>query len=165
MELTHLDASGAARMVDVAAKEVTHRVAVAEAVVTMKPETLELILSGKQAKGDVLAVARVAGIMAAKRTGELIPLCHPLGLDAVTVDLVPEPPGRIRITARVAVTARTGVEMEAMTAVSLAGLTIYDMCKAVDRDMCVSDIRLIEKSGGRSGHYRRAPAEPSSPSA
>jgi cyclic pyranopterin monophosphate synthase len=162
VELTHLDANGAARMVDVAAKEVTHRVAVAEAVVTMRPETLELILGGKQAKGDVLAVARVAGIMAAKRTGELIPLCHPLGLDAVTVDLVPEPPSRLRITARVAVTARTGVEMEAMTAVSLAGLTVYDMCKAVDRDMCVSDIRLIEKSGGRSGHYRRASAEPPS---
>jgi cyclic pyranopterin phosphate synthase len=156
VELTHLDATGAARMVDVAAKDITCRVATAEGTVTMKPETLDAIITGTQPKGDVLAVARVAGIMAAKRTGELIPLCHPLGLDAVAVNFTPEPPGRVRISATVTVTARTGVEMEALTAVSVAALTVYDMCKAVDKGMTITGVCLAEKSGGRSGHYRRA---------
>jgi cyclic pyranopterin monophosphate synthase len=156
VELTHLDATGAARMVDVAAKDITYRVATAEGAVTMKPETLDAIITGTQPKGDVLAVARVAGIMAAKRTGELIPLCHPLGLDAVTVNFAPEPPDRVRISATVTVTARTGVEMEALTAVSVAALTVYDMCKAVDKGMTITGVCLVEKSGGRSGHYRRA---------
>lgn len=156
--LTHLDSAGRARMVDVGAKPVTHRVAVASGTVTMKPETLDLITSGQVAKGDVLASARIAGIMAAKKTGELIPLCHPLGLDSVTVELEPAGPGVLGITATASVTGRTGVEMEALTAVSVAALTVYDMCKAADRDMVVGDIRLEAKSGGRSGDYRRQPS-------
>jgi cyclic pyranopterin monophosphate synthase len=154
-DLTHLDQAGRARMVDVGAKPVTDRYAVASGAVVMKPETLELITSGRNAKGDVLAAARIAGIMAAKRTGDLIPLCHPIGLDSVTVTLEPSATGVLAITARVAVSSRTGVEMEALTAVSMAALTVYDMCKAVDRDMTITDIRLEEKAGGRSGHYRR----------
>ncbi len=154
-DLTHLDQAGRARMVDVGAKPVTDRYAVASGAVVMKPETLELITSGKAAKGDVLAAARIAGIMAAKRTGDLIPLCHPIGLDSVTVTLEPSAVGVLAITARVAVSSRTGVEMEALTAVSMAALTVYDMCKAVDRGMTITDIRLEEKAGGRSGHYRR----------
>lgn len=154
-DLTHLDQAGRARMVDVGAKPVTDRYAVASGAVVMKPETLELITSGRNAKGDVLAAARIAGIMAAKRTGDLIPLCHPIGLDSVTVTLEPSADGVLTITARVAVSSRTGVEMEALTAVSMAALTVYDMCKAVDRDMTITDIRLEEKAGGRSGHYRR----------
>ncbi len=152
--LTHLNERGEAHMVDVADKEVTNRVAVAEGFVSMDAETLQLIEEGDAKKGDVLATARLAGIMAAKRTHELIPLCHPLALSQVTVDfeLSSEPVG-IRVTARVKVSGQTGVEMEAMTAVSVACLTIYDMVKAVDRGMSFSGIRLVEKSGGRSGHY------------
>nr|CTQ95791.1 Molybdenum cofactor biosynthesis protein MoaC [Kibdelosporangium sp. MJ126-NF4] len=156
--LTHLDSAGRARMVDVGEKPVTHRVAVASGTVSMKPETLELITSGGIAKGDVLAAARIAGIMAAKKTGELIPLCHPLGLDSVTVELAPAGPGILGITATTSVTGKTGVEMEALTAVSVAALTVYDMCKAADKEMVVGDIRLEAKSGGRSGDYRRQPS-------
>lgn len=152
--LTHLNERGEAHMVDVADKDVTERIAVAEGFVSMEAETLQLIEEGDAKKGDVLATARLAGIMAAKRTHELIPLCHPLALSQVTVDFEPttEPAG-IRVTARVKVSGQTGVEMEAMTAVSVACLTIYDMVKAVDRGMSFSGIRLLEKSGGRSGHY------------
>jgi cyclic pyranopterin phosphate synthase len=154
--LSHLNEAGEARMVDVGAKAVTMRSAVAEGFVAMAPETLELILQGEASKGDVLATARIAGIMAAKRTHELIPLCHPLALTQVTVDFVPsrEPAG-IRVEATAKVEAKTGVEMEALTAVAVACLTIYDMCKAVDRAMVFSGIRLIEKTGGRSGNFRR----------
>jgi cyclic pyranopterin phosphate synthase len=155
--LSHLDESGAARMVDVSAKDVTRREALATGCVVMAPATLELITHGQAAKGDVLAAARIAGIMAAKRTGELIPLCHPLGLENVTVTLTPAPPDRLVISARSVVTARTGIEMEALTAVAVAALTVYDMCKAVDRAMQITDIRLEEKTGGRSGHYQRDP--------
>lgn len=153
--LSHLNDKGEARMVDVSAKVVTERVAVAEGFVAMAPATLDLILDGKVEKGDVLATARIAGIMAAKRTSELIPLCHPLPLTQVTVDFEPsrEPSG-IRVEARAKVEAKTGVEMEALTAVSVACLTIYDMCKAADRAMSFSNIRLIEKTGGRSGDFR-----------
>jgi cyclic pyranopterin phosphate synthase len=155
LELTHLDETGAARMVDVSSKDVTHREALATGCVVMAPATLDLIVRGRAAKGDVLAAARIAGIMAAKRTGDLIPLCHPLGLESVTVTLSPSPPDRLVIAARSIVDGRTGVEMEALTAVAVAALTVYDMCKAVDRSMEITDIRLEEKSGGRSGHYRR----------
>jgi cyclic pyranopterin phosphate synthase len=153
-ELTHFDGQGRAVMVDVGAKAVTSRRAVAAGRVTMKPETLARIRDGAAAKGDVLGVARLAGIMAAKRTAELIPLCHPLGLDSVTIDFsLDEAASAVEIRAVCAVTGRTGVEMEAMTAVSIAGLTIYDMCKAVDRGMVIGEIRLIEKSGGKSGDW------------
>jgi len=153
-KLTHLDEKGDARMVDVSTKEITQRTATAKASVTMKPETLALIMEGGVKKGDVLATARIAGIMAAKRTSELIPLCHPLSLDAVKVDLqcVPES-NSIEITALCRITARTGVEMEALTAASIAALTIYDMCKAVDRGMRISDIRVVHKVGGKSGEF------------
>ncbi len=152
--LTHLNERGEAHMVDVADKDVTARIAVAEGFVSMQAETLALIEEGDAKKGDVLATARLAGIMAAKRTHELIPLCHPLALSQVRVDFEPsKDPAGIRVTARVKVTGQTGVEMEAMTAVSIACLTIYDMVKAVDRGMSFSGIRLLEKSGGRSGHY------------
>jgi len=142
-------------MVDVGDKEETRRTAIAEGAVTMAPETLALILSGNAKKGDVLATARIAGIMAAKKTHELVPLCHPLMLDKVTVDIVADEalPG-LRVTALARVTGRTGVEMEALTAVSVACLTIYDMAKAVDRGMTIGAIRLVEKSGGRSGDWR-----------
>ncbi|SMD24227.1 cyclic pyranopterin phosphate synthase [Kibdelosporangium aridum] len=156
--LTHLDSAGRARMVDVGEKPVTHRVAVASGAVHMKPSTLELITGGKIAKGDVFATARIAGIMAAKKTGELIPLCHPLGIDSVSVELKPSGPGTLAITATVSVTGKTGVEMEALTAVSVAALTVYDMCKAADKDMVIGDVRLEAKSGGRSGDYRRQPS-------
>lgn len=154
--LSHLDDKGDARMVDVSAKTVTSRVAVAEGVVTMAKDTLDLILGGGVPKGDVIATARIAGIMAAKRTAELIPLCHPLPLTQVTLDFAPcgEPLG-IRVEATAKVEGKTGVEMEALTAVSVACLTIYDMCKAVDRVMTFTGIRLIEKRGGRSGEFRR----------
>jgi cyclic pyranopterin phosphate synthase len=155
-DLTHFDDRGASRMVDVSSKEVTHRVARASGLVRMEPATLALILDKRLAKGDVFEVARLAGILAAKRTGELIPLCHPLGLDAVAVSLAAEDPGTVRIEATVQVRARTGVEMEALTAVSVAALTVYDMCKSVDRGMVIDQVRLEEKSGGRSGAYRRA---------
>ena len=144
-------------MVDVSAKGVTAREAVARGEVTMRPATLAAIAAGTMPKGDVLAVARLAGVMAAKRTSDLIPLCHPLPLSHVAVDLVPDPAGsRVRIEGRVRVEARTGVEMEALTAVAVAGLTLYDMCKAIDRDMAIGAIRLVEKRGGRSGVYRRS---------
>jgi cyclic pyranopterin phosphate synthase len=156
-EFTHFDERGQARMVDVGEKEVTHREALARGQVRMKPETLNLILTGKATKGDVLGVARIAAIMAAKKTSSLIPLAHPLPLVSVTVDFVPDSARSvIEIEAKVKVDARTGVEMEALTAVAVAGLTIYDMCKAVDREMVISEIRLLEKSGGRSGHFVRA---------
>ena len=157
-DLTHLDESGRARMVDVGEKPVTNRRAVASGEVRMRPATLTLLTDGDLPKGDALAVARVAGIMAAKKTGELIPLCHPLGVDSVVVDLSPSGPDTLRIVATVSVTGRTGVEMEALTAVSVAALTVYDMCKAVDREMTIGQIQLDEKSGGRSGDYRRQPS-------
>ncbi|HEX4410584.1 MAG TPA: cyclic pyranopterin monophosphate synthase MoaC [Xanthobacteraceae bacterium] len=153
--LTHLTSRGTARMVDVSAKPVTEREATAEGRVVMQKKTLDLVRKGDAKKGDVLGTARIAGIQAAKRTHELIPLCHPLAISQVAVDLTPDTklPG-IRVTARVKVAGQTGVEMEALTAVSVACLTVYDMVKAVDRDMHIEGIRLIEKSGGRSGHYR-----------
>jgi cyclic pyranopterin phosphate synthase len=153
--LSHLARSGEARMVDVSAKPATERVAVAEARVIMTPQTLELVLEGNAKKGDVLGAARIAGIMAAKKTHELIPLCHPLPLSRIAVDIEPDrrlPGFAVRATAKV--TGQTGVEMEALTAVSVACLTIYDMVKAVERGMRIEGIRLIEKSGGRSGRYR-----------
>ena len=156
--LTHLDESGAANMVDVAEKPVTERIAVAEGAVIMAPATLAMIRAGDAKKGDVIGTARIAGIMAAKRTHELIPLCHAIALSAITIDIEPDDalPGlRVRATAKVA--DRTGVEMEALTAVALACLTIYDMAKAADRGMEVTAIRLVEKRGGRSGTWRRAP--------
>ena len=151
--LTHFDERGAARMVDVSDKPVTARRAVARGAVTMAPGTLALIESGA-AKGDVLGVARIAGIMAAKRTSDLVPLCHPLALSKVAVDLAADPAAsRVEIEATVATTGPTGVEMEALTAASVAALTIYDMCKAIDRGMVVTDLRLLRKSGGKSGDY------------
>ncbi|HLY38647.1 MAG TPA: cyclic pyranopterin monophosphate synthase MoaC [Candidatus Binatia bacterium] len=154
--LTHLDRRGRARMVDVSAKDVTRREAVARGEVAMRSETLARIAAGALPKGDVLAVARLAGIMAAKRTADLIPLCHPLPLSHVDVELTPDGArGCVSIEARVAVEARTGVEMEALTAVAVAGLTLYDMCKAVDREMTIGAIRLVRKSGGRSGTFVR----------
>ncbi|MCB9937455.1 MAG: cyclic pyranopterin monophosphate synthase MoaC [Planctomycetaceae bacterium] len=154
-ELSHFDKDGASQMVDVSQKTVTDRVARASGRISMAAETLRLIRDRRLAKGDVLEVARLAGIMAAKRTGDLIPLCHPLGLDAVSIAFEFPDDRSIEIEATVRVTARTGVEMEALTAVSVAGLTIYDMCKAVDREMVIEQIRLEEKSGGRSGHFLR----------
>jgi indole-3-glycerol phosphate synthase len=157
-EFTHLDARGRAHMVDVSAKDETHRLAIAGARVVMRPETLERIRAGDVAKGDVLATARLAGIMAAKRTAELIPLCHPLGLTSVEVDLACVPENNaVEITATCRVRGRTGVEMEALTAASVAALTIYDMCKAVDRGMVVTDLRLLRKSGGKSGDWEAKP--------
>lgn len=153
-DLTHFDEHGASRMVDVGAKEITHRMARAESFVVMQPETLQLIIDRRVAKGDVLEVARLAGIMATKRTADLIPLCHPLGIDGVDVDLQPVDATTVRIEATVRVHGRTGVEMEALTAVSVAALTIYDMCKAVDRGMTLGPTRLLEKSGGKSGHFK-----------
>lgn len=152
-KLTHFDEEGRARMVDVGAKPATGRTATAKGAVVMAPETLTMIVEGRAKKGDVLAVARLAGIMAAKRTAELIPLCHPLMLSNVTVDLVPAPPDRVEIEATVKLTGRTGVEMEALTAVSVAALTVYDMVKAVDRTMRIAEVRLTHKAGGKSGEY------------
>lgn len=152
--LSHLDASGAARMVDVSAKAETARVATAEAMVRMKPETLALIQSGGMPKGDVIAAARIAGIMASKRTPNLIPLCHPLPITGATVEIVASGTDRLRITATVKTTGKTGVEMEALTAASVAALTVYDMCKAVEKGMVIESIRLLEKSGGKSGDWR-----------
>jgi cyclic pyranopterin phosphate synthase len=153
--LTHVDAKGRARMVDVGAKQTTRREAVAEAFLRMRPATLRLITSGKSKKGDVLAVARLAGIQAAKRTDELIPLCHAIPLSSVGVDFEEAGSGRLRIVASAACTGQTGVEMEALCAAALAALTVYDMVKAVDRGMAVERVRLIEKKGGRSGHWKR----------
>ena len=154
MGLTHIDEKGAARMVDVGHKEATKRRALARGRVALAPETLAAIKEGQSKKGDVLGVARVAGIMAAKRTPDLVPLCHPLPLSSVRVDLTIQEDG-VLIEAEVATTAPTGVEMEAMTAVSVAALTVYDMIKAVQRDAVIGDIYLVEKSGGKSGEYRR----------
>jgi cyclic pyranopterin monophosphate synthase len=153
--LSHFDESGASRMVDVGGKPVTLRMARAEAVVLMQPETLKLIEDRRLAKGDVFEVARLAGIMAAKRTPELIPLCHSLGLDSASVDFEILDQSHLRIEASVRVQGRTGVEMEAMTAVSIAALTVYDMVKAVDRGLEIGPVRLLEKSGGKSGHFVR----------
>jgi cyclic pyranopterin phosphate synthase len=152
---THFDSEGASRMVDVSAKDVTTRKALASGLVRMSPSTLTLILEHRVAKGDVFAVARLAGIMAAKRTGELIPLCHPLGIDGVTLSFEPLDESTVKVQSEVTVHGRTGVEMEALTAVSVAALTIYDMCKAVDRGIVIDQVRLEAKSGGRSGDFRR----------
>ncbi len=152
--LTHLDETGTARMVDVSDKDVTERTATAEGLVRMRAETLDLIVKGEAKKGDVLGVARIAGIMAAKRTHDLIPLCHPLALSRVSVDLEPMPAeNAVRVVATAKVTGRTGVEMEALTAVSVACLTVYDMVKAVDRGIEITGIRLTAKAGGRSGDW------------
>jgi cyclic pyranopterin phosphate synthase len=153
--LTHLDDTGAARMVDVSAKPDTHREAIATGRITMSPDAAAAIRNAKVAKGDVLAVARVAGIMAAKRTGDLIPLCHPLPITSVSIDLATDDSG-VTVTATVTTTGKTGVEMEAMTAVSVALLTIYDMAKAIDRGMTIGAIRLLSKKGGKSGEWRAA---------
>lgn len=153
-QLTHLDEHGSAHMVDVADKPVTHRRATAEAVVRMQPETLAMIVEGRAPKGDVFAVARIAGIQAAKRTSDLIPLCHPLPITHASVELDPCD-AAVRITAVVETDAKTGIEMEALTAASVAALALYDMCKAVDRGMTIDAVRLLEKSGGASGHYTR----------
>jgi cyclic pyranopterin phosphate synthase len=157
-KLSHLSGSGDARMVDVTAKPVTERIAIAEGKVVMRRQTLDIVRKGDAKKGDVLGAARIAGIMAGKRTHELIPLCHPLAVSQIEVELAPDAklPG-IKVTARVKVAGQTGVEMEALTAVSVACLTVYDMVKAVDRGMRIEGIRLIEKRGGRSGHYRAQP--------
>lgn len=154
-ELTHFDERGASRMVDVSAKPVTLRSATASGLVVMQPETLSLILDRGLDKGDVIEVARLAGILAAKKTGDLIPLCHPIGLDGVTLDFEPTDARTLKITATTRVTGRTGVEMEALTAVTVAALTVYDMCKAIDRAMVIDQVQLIAKSGGRSGDFRR----------
>lgn len=154
-EFSHFDASGASRMVDVGAKAVSRRMARASGVVRMSDGTAAAVRDKKTSKGDVLEVARLAGIMAAKRTSELIPLCHPLPLEAMTIDFAFEGDTQLRIQATVQVEAKTGVEMEALTAVSVAALTVYDMCKGVDRGMTIGPIQLEEKSGGRSGHWRR----------
>src|SRR5579883_2153256 len=151
--LTHIDRGGSARMVDVSPKPATERVAVATGFVRMSAATLDLVLSGNAKKGDVLGAARIAGIMAAKKTHELIPLCHPLAISKVEVDIVPERDG-LTVRATVKVTGQTGVEMEALTAVSVACLTVYDMVKAVERGVTIEAIRLVEKRGGKSGHYR-----------
>ena len=151
--LTHFDEEGRAAMVDVGDKPVTSRTATAKGTVIMAPETLRLIEEGRAAKGDVLAVARLAGIMAAKRTSDLIPLCHPLMLTRIAVDLTPAPPDRVEIEATVRLSGQTGVEMEALTAVSVAALTVYDMVKAVDRAMQITDIRVTHKAGGKSGEF------------
>jgi len=158
-DLSHFNAAGEAHMVDVGDKDVTRRTAMAEGWIIMQPATLEQIVAGLHAKGDVLGVARLAGIMGAKRTADLIPLCHPLALTRVAVNLQPAPERHaVRCEATVETYGRTGVEMEALTAVHIALLTVYDMCKAVDRGMTLTDIRLLEKVGGKSGHWR-APQE------
>ncbi len=154
-EFTHINADGNAHMVDVTEKAVTEREARAEAFVEMAPETLEMIMSGRHHKGDVFATARIAGIQAAKKTSDLIPLCHPLMLTKVEVDLEAQPElNRVRITSLCKLSGKTGVEMEALTAASVAALTIYDMCKAVQKDMIISQTRLLEKRGGKSGHFK-----------
>jgi cyclic pyranopterin monophosphate synthase len=162
-KLTHLDDKGNARMVDVSSKGTTERTAMAEAIVRMKPETLALVLEGTAPKGDVLATARVAGIMAAKRTSDLIPLCHPLPISGVTVACEPDEDGSlIRVFASVKVTGQTGVEMEALTAATVAALTIYDMLKAAERGIVIESVRLLSKEGGKSGAYRVDKPEPAS---
>lgn len=155
--LTHINQKGDAHMVDVGSKEVTQRIAVAEGKVFMKTETLDMIIEGRHKKGDVFATCRIAGIMAAKRCSDLIPLCHSLNLSSVTIDIEPErntqASSYVKIMSTCKLDAKTGVEMEALTAVSIACLTLYDMCKAVDKGMEISQVRLMEKTGGRSGHY------------
>jgi cyclic pyranopterin phosphate synthase len=161
-ELTHIDKAGNVRMVDVSAKPDTERIAIAEGFISMKPETLELITTGTAAKGDVLACARVAGIMGAKKTSDLIPMCHPLNITKAKIDCTPINPGDredgkcgIHITSTCTVTGKTGIEMEALTAASIACLTVYDMCKAVDRGMEIQDVRLLKKDGGKTGLWLR----------
>lgn len=157
-DLTHFNQSGEAHMVDVGAKEITHRTAIAAGTIRMQPQTLALILEGGHKKGDVLGIARIAGIMASKKTSELIPLCHPLALTHVELDFIPhETEHRIDCEATVETRGQTGVEMEALTSVQVALLTIYDMCKAVDKGMVMDNIRLLEKRGGKSGHWKREP--------
>lgn len=157
-KLTHLDQSGNARMVDISDKRGSKRLAIAKGCITMLPSTLDLILDGKMPKGDVLATARIAGILAAKKTSELIPLCHPIALASISVEFdCDQETGRIVITAEAVIQDKTGVEMEALTAVSVAALTLYDMCKAVEKGMTISDIRLVYKKGGKSGIYREGP--------
>jgi cyclic pyranopterin phosphate synthase len=156
-ELTHFDAQGASRMVDVSGKPVTLRTARASALVRMQPATLARIKDRALAKGDVFEVARLAGIMAAKKTGDLIPLCHPLGLDSVHLDFQPLDERTLKVEATARLRGRTGVEMEALTAAAIAALTVYDMCKSIDRAMVVDQVRLESKSGGRSGAYQRKP--------
>ncbi len=153
--LTHIDEDGASRMVDVSSKEVTERIAVAHATVTMNFQTFRLIMDKEVAKGDVLEVARVAGIMAAKKTSELIPMCHPLNINSIKIDYTNNNKDSIEIISEVKITAKTGVEMEALTAVSMCALTIYDMCKSADKSMMISDIFLVKKSGGKSGIFVR----------
>lgn len=155
-DLTHIDESGAAHMVDVANKAESKRIAIAEGRITMKTETLKQIIAGDMPKGDVIGTARIAGIMAAKRTHNLIPLCHPLPISKVSIEIEAGGDDCLIITATVGVSGKTGVEMEALTAVSVAGLTLYDMAKAIDKDMVISDIRLLHKSGGKSGTYDRS---------
>jgi len=163
-ELTHFDEAGAAHMVDVGGKPPSHRVAVAEGWIRMRSETLQRIVAGQQGKGDVLGVAQVAGIMAAKKTAELVPLCHPLPLTHVSLKLEAQPrQNRVHCRARVETHQATGVEMEALNAVQVALLTVYDMCKATDRGMCIEQVRLLEKSGGRSGHWQRTDADEQAP--
>lgn len=155
MDFTHVNERGDAHMVDVGEKKITRREATAQAVVTMKPETMQLIREDKTKKGDVLGCARIAGIMAAKHTAELIPMCHAIPIDSVTVDITPQNDTEMRITATAKCTWKTGIEIEAMTAASVAALTIYDMCKAIDRGIKIGEIMLLHKSGGKSGEYRR----------
>ena len=158
-ELTHFNAAGEAHMVDVGDKSVTQRRAIAGGLIRMQPETLQRILAGDHKKGDVLGIARIAGIMAAKKTADLIPLCHPLALTRVTLDLTPDPDrSAVHCQATVETRGQTGVEMEALTAVQVALLTVYDMCKAVDRGMTIDQVGLLEKAGGKSGHWQRDPA-------
>ncbi len=157
-ELTHFNAAGEAHMVDVSGKDITRRIAVAEGYIHMQPQTLHRIIAGDHSKGDVLGIARIAGIMGTKKTAELIPLCHPLALTRIAVELQPlTAANAVRCQATAETLDRTGVEMEALTAVQVALLTVYDMCKAVDRGMTLTNIRLLEKSGGRSGTWRREP--------
>ena len=167
-QLTHFDETGAAHMVDIGEKVVSQRVAVAEGCIAMQPQTLDMIMAGTHKKGDVLGIARIAGIMATKKTADLIPLCHPLALSHVNLQLLPEPEhDQVRVTATVKTAGQTGVEMEALTAVQIALLTIYDMCKAVDKGMTMQGICLLQKSGGKSGQWSRAgtstPVGPAAP--
>ncbi len=156
-KLTHFNTAGEAHMVDVGDKSVTHRIAVTEGHISMLPSTLELIMQGGHKKGDVLGIARIAGIMAAKKTSDLVPLCHPLALTQVNIELTPDPTNNfIYCQSRVETRGQTGVEMEALCATQVALLTIYDMCKAVDRGMTINQVRLLEKAGGKSGHWKRA---------
>lgn len=159
-QLTHINSSGQAQMVDVTAKAVTERQATAEAMISMRADTLRLIIEGGHKKGDVFAVARIAGVQAAKKCSELIPLCHPLMLSSITVEIeADEPNSQVLIRATCKLAAQTGVEMEALTAASVAALTIYDMCKAVDKGMVIGNVRLLQKSGGRSGEWQLENAE------